>query len=193
MLLYNTVLLTQGNAALFIAFNASSASHFARLCQSEFFQGYIDLRTLLVSIDSNEEREFEWIIIVSHQIEKERFEEYRSVNFQDQCDDPISVAKHEAIIYGSILFEHGTTNQLLAKREGVSCDARGKGGSCWIRVFCGGDHISFVSGRVGSGGQCRVSEKQFDSMPCNFSLTRRQGSTSQSWRGWSGQLELQHR
>ena len=59
MLLYNIVLLTQGNAALFIAFNASSASHFARLCQSEFFQGYIYLRTLLVSIDWNKEREFE--------------------------------------------------------------------------------------------------------------------------------------
>ena len=54
---------------------------------------------------------------MSHQIEKERFEEYRSVNFQDQCDDPISIAKHEAIFYVSILFEHGTTDQPLAKTE----------------------------------------------------------------------------
>ena len=67
---------------------------------------------------------------MSHQIEKERFEEYRSVNFQDQCDDPISIAKHEAIFYGRIFFEYGTTDQSLTKREGVSCDARGKGGSC---------------------------------------------------------------
>ena len=58
----------------------------------------------------------EWILIICHQIEKERFE-YRSVNFQGQYDDPISIAKHEAIFYVSILFEHGTTDQPLAKTE----------------------------------------------------------------------------
>ena len=154
---------------------------------SEFFEGYIYLRTLLVSIDWNKEREFEWIIIVSHQIEKERFEEYRSVNFQDQCDDHIYLSRSTRQ-YFTAAFYLSTGQQISRwqreRGEGVSCDARGKLlNSC----FCGGDHWSGAS-----RGQWRVSKKYFDSMHCNFSFTRRQGSTSQFWRGWFTQVELQH-
>ena len=57
MLLHNIVLVTDSKyRALFIAFNAPSASHCVRLCQRKLFQGYIYLRTLLVPSDWNEER-----------------------------------------------------------------------------------------------------------------------------------------
>ena len=112
----------------------------------------------------------------------------RSVEFQCQCDDH-SLCRREAL-KAIILYGQGTTDQSLAKREGVSLM---RGGSCWTHVFCGGDHTSFVCEKGGSRGQWRISKKQFDSLHCNFILTRRQGSTSQFWKWWSGQVEFQHR
>ena len=133
MLLYSIVLvIARKRHWLVIAFNAPSASPCARLwpSQRELFEGYIYLRTLLFQFIGTGKREIEWIIVVSHQIEKGTFwgvpfrEFSRSVRW--------SYLYREA--RGSILFEHGTTDQQLAKREGVSCDARGKLlNSCFLR------------------------------------------------------------
>ena len=76
---------------------------------SEFFQGYIYPRTLFVSIDWNEEREFEWIIIVSHQMEKGAFW-VRSVKFQCQCDDSSLCRKVLGNNLGRFLFGQGTSD-----------------------------------------------------------------------------------
>ena len=109
---------------LFIAFNASSGVSMCETLSAQII-ARLDLSENMVCINWLEQgkREFEWIIVVSHRIEKGAFlSTFRGLSMSVRW----SLSLSREALKAMILFGHGTPDQSLAKREGVSCDARGK-------------------------------------------------------------------